>query len=371
MKGIKRLLAVIMVVAMVFSVSACSIHKKNEVAVTVGDLEFTSAYYSCALLNANSEAQQKVTESGDLTEAEKNGEKEIDYFSKKIDKKKFADWVEDRAIEIIKENAAYKLICKEKKIEPTEEQKKEVQNAADITWYGDQSGQYQASGEYFMLNGVSKETYDKFALDSYYKELYFDSIYGEKGNKAVSDKEINKYIEENYILVDALTSTYEENGTKKQNEAKKKLLEKNAEYIAAGEKTFVQTYKEFNQVKEEEHEHEEGEVHPKNEYASIMGAEGTGYESEYYDKFRKYKIDTPKVIDLEDNAGAALIIRRNIIKDTYYRDGLATSARHALKDEEFKKSNADYIKNLKIETSGFAIGQFAVDEIETPEVTGY
>lgn len=370
MKGIKRLIAVIMVLAMVISVSACSIHKKGEIAVTVEDLEFTSAYYICALLNANSEAQQKVTDAGDLTEAEQSGEAEIDFFAKKIDDKKFADWVEDRALEIVKEHAAYKLICKEKKLELTEEKKKEVQDAADLTWNGDESGQYQAAGEYYELNGVSKETFDQFMINAYYADVYFDSLYGKDGTKAIAEKEVIKEIEDNYILVDVLQSTYGEEDTAKQKAAKKKLLQKNAEYIKSGEKTFAQTYREFNNVSEEEHEHEheEGELHPNNEYATLLGSEKTDYASEYYDKFKNYKLNVPKVIDLEDDAGAALVIRRSIIKDEYYKDGLDTYARHSLKDEEFKKEIAEYVKNLKFDVSSFAIGQYSAEDIETPVV---
>ncbi len=113
MKNIKRILALMLMIVVVMSVAGC--HPKNEIAVTIGDLEFTSAYYMCALVTADSEAKSKVNES--LTEEEQNSGEEIDYYSKKIDDKDYVKWVEDTAIEQLKKIAAYKTLCKENKLE--------------------------------------------------------------------------------------------------------------------------------------------------------------------------------------------------------------------------------------------------------------
>ena len=64
MKFIKKLAAVLLAAVMVLSICGC--HQKNEIAVTVGDYEYTSAYYMCALVSAYSEGQSEVYEN--LTE---------------------------------------------------------------------------------------------------------------------------------------------------------------------------------------------------------------------------------------------------------------------------------------------------------------
>ena len=61
MKNIKRIIAAALVSVMALGFTAC--HKKDETAVTVGKVNFTSAYYMCALINADSEAKSKVKES--------------------------------------------------------------------------------------------------------------------------------------------------------------------------------------------------------------------------------------------------------------------------------------------------------------------
>ena len=80
MKNFKKIIALALAALMLLSFAGC--HKKDEVAVTIGDVEFTSAYYMCALINADSEAKSKVYEN--LTEEEQQSG-DIDYYSKKID----------------------------------------------------------------------------------------------------------------------------------------------------------------------------------------------------------------------------------------------------------------------------------------------
>ena len=157
MKLVKKIIALVLGVLMAFSFTGC-IHKKGEIAVTIGDVEFTSAYYMCALINSNTEAQNEVNSS--LSEDELSSTTEIDYLSKEIDGKKFEDWVKDKAIENLKTIAAYKLLCKENKLELTEEEANNANMYASYYWsnYG-----YSA---YFEPNGVSKATKTEYLKDT-------------------------------------------------------------------------------------------------------------------------------------------------------------------------------------------------------------
>ena len=111
MKNLKRILAAALVLAMALTAAAC--HPKDEIAVTVGDVEFTSAYYMCALINADSEAKSRVQE--ELSDDESTTD--IDYYSKKIDDKDYVTWVEDTAMDYLKKIAAYKTLCKDNELE--------------------------------------------------------------------------------------------------------------------------------------------------------------------------------------------------------------------------------------------------------------
>lgn len=354
MKIIRKILALVMASLMVMSLTAC-LHKKGEIAVTVGDVRFTSAYYMCALINANYEAQSKVYE--ELSDEEKK--EEIDYFSKKIDKKKYSDWVEDRAIEMLKEIAAYKTICKENKLELTKEKKEEVEEA--VGYYWDSYG-YSAI---FEPNGVSRDTYAKYMEDGYFSELYFDYIYGKEGTKAIKIEDVNKNIIDNYILVDEITINHDENAKDEDKAANKAKLEGYAKEIKNGKKTFIDIYKAHNEIKDEETQETEetDEVKAINTYANILGKEDTDFVSENFDAYNKYEFDAVQVVENEGKTAVSLVIKRDISKDQYYMDYLDNYARHSIADEDFEKEISDYAEKLKVDVSSYAVGQFKVENI--------
>ena len=357
MKMMRKIIALAMAALMVLSLSAC-LHKKDEIAVTVGDVKFTSAYYMCALINAKAEAQSKVYE--ELSDEEK--QQEVDYFSKKIDKKKFSDWVEDRAIEMLKEIAAYKELCKENKLELTKEKKEEVDQT--VSYYWDSYG-YSAM---FEPNGVSRNTYAKYMEDGYLSELYFDYVYGKEGTKALKADDVNKNITDNYILVDEIKITYEENATDDAKAANKTTLEGYAKDIKNGKKSFIDIYKAHNKITDEQTEEtDKEEAKAVNTYANILGKEDTSFASEDFDAYNKYEFDAPQVVENEGKTAVSLVIKRDISKDKYYMDYLDSFARHSIADEDFKKEISDYAKKLKVDISSYATGQFKVKEIIEPQ----
>ena len=117
MNCFKKAIAAVSVMLIALTAAAC--HPKDEVAVTVGDVKFTSAYYMCALINADSQAKSKVKES--LSDDESSTD--VDYYSKKVEDKDFVKWVEDTALDTLKKIAAYKTLCKENKLEIPEMKK--------------------------------------------------------------------------------------------------------------------------------------------------------------------------------------------------------------------------------------------------------
>ncbi len=380
MKVIKKIAALLLVMAMILTVTGC-LHKKDEIAVTIGDVEFTSAYYMCALIKARTEAQTKVMEN--LTEEEQETQK-FDVYSKKIDGKKYEDWIKDRAIEILKENAAYKLLCKENKVELTKEELTNVEANAYAAWYGDSSNPYTLP-EYLYFdpdgdagtedNGVSYKTYLSYRKDLAYKEKYFDALYAKEGKKAISDEDVKKTIYENFVIADVLDTTYETGATDEQKKELKTKLEAYAKDLQEGKKTFEQVYAEYN--KQEDHKHEETEDGPKDEHAAVFGTEATkyifgqqviDYNTSYYSKIKSMKVGEAVVMDNKDGSGLVLFFKQDIEADPYYLKNLDVNARHIIADEEFAKTLDAYIKTLKPEINDYAIGQFDVEDIKDPTV---
>ncbi len=354
MKTFKKIAALLLVCLLALSAVGC--HKQNEVAVKVDGFEFTSAYYMCALINANSEAQNKVYE----TLSAEEQQKEVDFYSKKIDDKNFVTWVEDRAIEMIKEIAAYKSLCKKADLKLDDETKANAQSYASYYW---QSGYSQ----YFEPNGVGESTYTNFTVDSYYASLYFEHLYGKDGEKAIPAEDVKNKIYDNFIIANLIDVTFSEE-TDNEKAAIETKLNGYADKLKNKSITFEQAYKEYYEIKDEEAEStpESNDPKPKDEYATVLGAEGTGYEHEFYSDIQKMATGEIKVIKKENNAGFVLVVKQDIKADAFYLDNLDLTARHLIKDTEYADDIAKTVKDLKPEVSNYAVKQFKVKNIVEP-----
>lgn len=373
MKMMKKLIAVLLIAVMALSFCAC--HKKDEIAVKIGDVEFTSAYYMCALVNADSEAQSKVQES--LSEEESQST-DIDYYSKKIDDTDYVTWVKNRALESLKEIAAYKTLCKDNKVTLPAEEQTYIDQYVEYYWsnYG-----YAAL---FEPNGVSKATFAKYTADASYSSLYFDHLYAKDGKKEISAEEMNKAIADNFVLADSISTTFTNDEGKEMTEDEiKSLKEKFNGYVTAlkdGTKTFEAVYHEFNGTKESDdtanetttentNDSAEEKVKPINRHASVLGAEETDYANGDYKTVKDMAVGEVKLIEVKDNGGLKIYIKRDLAADKYYTEQIDSSVRHFLKDDEFEKTIADYVKELETEVNNYAVNQFKVKKIVYPETS--
>lgn len=389
MKNLKRILAAALVLAMALTAAAC--HPKDEIAVTVGDVEFTSAYYMCALINADSEAKSRVQE--ELSDDESTTD--IDYYSKKIDDKDYVTWVEDTAMDYLKKIAAYKTLCKENELELDREEAENAEYYASYYWssYGYSS--------YFEPNGVGEKTYTQYMKDSYYSELYFEHLYGEGGEKEIAADEVKDTMYKSFIIADMLQASFSGLEDDEITETKEQF-EKYMEELKAGTKTFEEVYNDYNDIDEEEDtdtssgssssssstessstesassdasssegtasgsEEEEEELEPLDSYASILGAEDTVYESEHFDTVNKMATNEIKIIELDDDAGIILVVKKDIKADPYYLENLDSATRHLIADEEFEADIEKYADELELTVNDYAVNQFKVKKIKEP-----
>ncbi len=357
MKLTKKLIALVIVCIMALSITGC--HKQNEIAVTVNGYEFTSGYYMCALVNAYSEGQSTVYEA-------KEDKTDINYFKEKIDGKEFSVWVKDRAIDLLEEIGTYKKLCDDNKVKIDDEVKANAENNAYYMWsmYG-----YSAL---FEPNGVSYETYKKFTLDSYYQTLYFEHLYGEKGEKEIASADVEKKLYETFIIADLIDVTFssDEKDTEK-NETKAKL-EGYVKDLNSKKKTFEEVYKLHNNITDEEDKKEEDDkeeaetLKPLDEYAQILGAKDSGYDHDYFDDINKMATNEVKLITKKDNAGYLLVVKKDIKADPYYRDSLDMTVRHLLKDADFEKDMEKLFKEAKADINSYAVDRFKVKNIKEP-----
>ena len=382
MKNIKRLLSAMLVLVLAFSFAGC--HKKDEIAVTVGEWKFTSAYYMCAFLQANDEAQALVYQN--LSDEDKQNA-DLDYTKQKVEGKKYETWVKDRAVERITEIAALKTICKDNKITIDEETKETYSDLLDSVWEDTQYGYYYASYYFgdqlaygsslalkYEQNGVAKSTYLSFVIDNLLSDKYFEFLYAEDGTREIPMADVEKEFYDNNILANVLYTQYDTDATDDEKKEFKEKLDKYVEALEDGKMTFEEVYNDYNEIEEEEkdtsedeskeetdehedHDHEET-LEPKDSLATQLTS-----EDDYYDTIKKMKTGEVKLIEDEDT-GYVLVVKKDIKKDDYYIKTNDMDVRYTLKGEEFSKEITDFANTLKPEVDDFATGQFKVKNIK-------
>ncbi len=352
-KLVKNTIALLMCLLMGLSVTAC--HKQNEVALTMNGINYTSAYYSCALVFADSEAKQRVSGSVDSSTAE------LDYSAQTIDGVKYNDWVKNKAIAICKDNTAYRLKCQEAGLDITELAKEYEENAT-VYW------SYYGFSEVMQQNGVSLNTFNNYFKDQAYKEVYFNSIYGENGSNAIADSEITDYLNKNYVIANVLSADL----SKLNEEEKAKKLAEFEGYknkIAGGEK-FAKISAEFYGTT-----YTEDAEKPAFDYeqASIIGNTGTTYASNNFEYVKDMANDEVKVVeikaDTEKNVTPMvyLFFKGDILsEDNINLADLKTAVRHDIKDAEFSVNMKEFIASVTVDENKYATKQFKVDKIVYP-----
>lgn len=356
MKNIIRVFAVILVICLCFGMAAC--HKKNETAVKIGDLKFTSGYYACVLFftdaNARSKVEEQLEEAGESTE-------DINYYKQKIDGKDYIDWVKEETLNTLKRIAASKLYCKENKIEPGDE---EAQMKSYAEYYWDNG--YSAV---LTENGVGKETYIKYMTDLSYESVYFNDVFGAEGKKAVSEDKLKEELSKNYAIADILDVSFDEL-TDEEKTQKTEQLNGYLEELKKGKRTFEEIYHEYNgDEHEEETDTNTDTAKPLDSHATFIGSADTDYANDNFDEIKAMADGEVKIIDKADNAGKILVVKKDVIADPYYLTTYDLMLRHAIADEDFNKEIETYIKGLEFKEYKKATNTFKVKKIYYPEQT--
>lgn len=378
MKMIKSLAAFFLAFILIFNFSSC--HPKDEVAMTVGDIEITSALYMCALLQADGEARNLIDKNA------AQGVENIDYFKQKIEGVNYSDWVKNRAEEICKEYAAYEMKFAEAGLELSEEK------LAEIDFYTDYYWNSAGLGKFYEENGVAFQTYKKFFTYSYKAREYFESIYGKNGTNPVPEEELKSAMDENFVLVNQLYASYTDtDGNELSDDAKSEIKQKFESYITRlnnGE-SFETIYNEYNGTEDDEEddgedtqsdgdttsqpeesaEPDEDEDQtddtpkPQDKHAIILGSSDTNFASDLFSDVKEMKPGEIKIIEPSSSTGIYLIVRKDILSDPYYLDYLNIEILTLLKQTEFEDMIKEYANSLPFDKNSFAVNRFKVKKI--------
>ena len=347
MNILKKIFAAVLVLAL--AVSFCGCHKKGEVAIKVGDESFTTAYYLCAILEADMDARQQIdnkAQNDDSIDTTKEGY----YYSQKIDGKKFVTYVKDTALDKIKTLASYRLKAKEAKLKISDEQQSNID--AYVSYYWNSYGY----STFYEPNGVSKETFAEFFKDSYYSDLYFDYLYGKDGTKAITDEEITAFMNENYVLADVLSadlSSMEED----EATAATEQFEEFYAGLKSGKVTFNEVYETYNQTEDDQKQ---------DSYSTLVGSSETDYADDNFDAIKAMAVDEVQLIKAEDGSKITIVVKKDLSTDETQKENLDETIRHNIKGEEYDADMETFKKSLKVVENKSATKRIDIKKIEYP-----
>lgn len=389
MKRISRVIAAVLAALLMLSAFA-GCHQKDAVVATYSangkTYKLTSGQYAYAMILAESEGRNLVTEK--LTDEEKKSGKEIDFYKKTIEKKKFADWVTDRAEELCREYFTIASSFDKYKLELSDSDKEGKDSYLSYQW--------QMSGYMYICepNGVSYESFASFQeVFSYQRNALLKHIYGEKGPKTVSKDDLTKSLTDNFVLANLLeidsSRLVKEDTDEAKEAAKKEAQDKLNGYVdrlKLGEtfKTIYDEYAAEQKAKEEADKKptssttasseatssesassetgsantssttsSEGkeELKPLDELASLLGSEKSSTASEIFKDVAKCENGVPTVIEKE--GVYILVIRQDITADPYYTENYTNEALIILKGDEFDSNLAKDAKKVEIEFNNY------------------
>lgn len=150
--------------------------------MTVGDSKINAGIY---IYNELTEMSYQMT----MMYYQKGIKK--DYFNQKVDGKAFDEYLSDYALTATKEYAAVVDKFNELGLTLSDEDIKSINDSISSTW--------DSQGEFYESEGISKESVKLALKGSKMREELFDHYYAEGGEEAVSDDEMVKYLDDNYL----------------------------------------------------------------------------------------------------------------------------------------------------------------------------
>lgn len=161
------------------SLTACS---DTSYVMTAGDSKINAGIY---IYNELTEMSYQMT----MMYYQKGIKK--DYFDQKVDGKAFDEYLSDYALTATKEYAAVVDKFNELGLTLSDEDIKSINDSISSTW--------DSQGEFYESEGISKESVKLALKGSKMRDELFDHYYAEGGEEAVSDDEMVKYLDDNYL----------------------------------------------------------------------------------------------------------------------------------------------------------------------------
>ncbi len=351
MSFLKKCAAVLITGAMLLSCAACS--ADTSWIMKKGELEMPAGVYINNMLQSHFDASMMVEDSS------KNILKQT------IEGKDASEWIKETALKSTKENMAVCDYFNELGLSFTEQELMTCKTQAE--------SYYEQMGTNLEKNGISKNSVELMYQIVYMKAKVFDALYGPGGEKEVSQDEMKKYYNENYIKMAVETfslpaeAPVKEDATEEEKAAQKQIAEMQGSSVqSSAENLYIQGQmgrddgKDWNEVlnqyrKDNAPSGQEYDMNTNN--YRLLDTATTPLDKKVVTALKEAELG--EIVKVQTDTMIAIGATTDINADPSDFEFVQESIRHALKDEEFS--------NLLLEKANdesFVINQDSVNRYQ-------
>lgn len=203
----KRITAFLLGAVMCISLTSCG---DDGVAAELGETEIPAGVYILQQVIAFNEAQQAEGYDSSLK----------DIWENKIEEKPLEDWINEKALEYLKNYAAVEQWFEEEGMTLSEEDQESIDYTVESTW-----STYEKK---YNQIGIAKSSYELYQTNQYKYSLLFKKYYDKDGTEPISDEDLKEYYQTDFAQFQMISfstldpSTYEALDDTKKAEVKEK-----------------------------------------------------------------------------------------------------------------------------------------------------
>ena len=264
-RSIRNTLLTVLCGAMIAGSASCAFGQTYP--LTIDGEKMRAGIYILEQQNAVGEAVSKLTEEQPDLDTTAEG---FSYLKQTVEGKSFSDWVNEKTIENCRSYVAVNRLFDKYGLTLPAEDLASINSNVKQAWTEENMyAQYYYGvniiGDYYEKLGVGEQSFKDAQIESSKREHLFDHLYGEGGELAATQEEINAKLTSDYITVNFFPYDLE-NGPGAQAYADR---------IASGE-SYEEVYRDYAQTLSEEEAAKAAEAQPEGETAEA--AEETASE---------------------------------------------------------------------------------------------
>lgn len=305
------------------------------------------------------------------------GEGETDVLSITIEDKPSRDWINDEAIEDMREYAAVEKKFTELGLSFENNEEKAASNTVDQWW--------EYVGEYFEGLGVSKQSYYDIVLNSQKRAAIFDYYYSDGGELAVPDEDIKNYLLENNSRIKFIRMELKDGeGNLLKSEGKEELKKMAEGYIerAKNGESFEAIEDEYNEyyadliakangtdsetadgtVEEDDTSDTAGETEERISYGTIVSKGGIIPSEKVAETVFDGSLNVGDYTIVEENEVWYIVYRMDLFDDPTYLEEQKDSVRRSLKGDEFDASVLSWTEGQSCTVNEAAVKRYKLEK---------